>query len=135
VGNNKTFSTALDTYNSKYKESVVNQHTSAVTRVVTHAAKEEVEKYAALLKKGLDKLKGMVEELKAIKPDQEAVFSAEGEQLKVAGYSKKLVDQIKKKQSSIDKLNSAVTKCMELTDGNTYDELERAYQSLTKLVN
>lgn len=89
--------------------------------VVEHFAEKEATRQATALITGLDKLRGLEQELMKVKP-QHTMFDADGTGVGDATFTKEQVEQRKKLGEQVEKLTKAINKADDKDDfGDLYN--------------
>jgi len=93
-------------------------------KVIDHLVTVELEKRSTAILGGLEKLRGLQNDLKKIKPDVGGAFDEDGTEVKPTLYSKEKFEARKKANEQIEKLQKALDLAIDKGDMSKLYELK-----------
>ena len=93
-------------------------------RVIDHLVALELEKRSTAIVSGLDKLRGLQNDLRKLRPDVGGAFNEDGTEVKPMLYSKDKFEARKKLTEQIDKLQKALDLAIDKGDMSKLYELK-----------
>jgi len=120
---NENKSKAVDVLNM-VKEKLASSASDVQSRLVDSLTNKEIQDRVALLTRSLEKLKELKKAFDKIKPDLESYD--ENEKLIGKSFSKAKNEEKKKTREKMDKLDSAVTKALNLENPEAFQKLKEA---------
>lgn len=93
-------------------------------KVIEHLVNVELEKRSNAIIGGLDKLRGLQNDLKKIKPDVGGFYDEDGNETKPMQYSKAKFEERKKTLEQIEKLQKALDLAIDKSDMTKLYELK-----------